>query len=136
MYLTAYGHRHGETPGRDRLIECDPDLVAKPTQAFGSAFYGQKDGPNLMLGTIASGDRSIQDIDMLLWLQREFSALATEVEASAFGYSCHLNGLPNVVIRALFDSTSQTASTDFEANLRKACQKRFHLMDKMMPIAM
>ena len=89
-----------------------------------------------MLGTIASGDRSIQDIDMLLWLQREFSALATEVEASAFGYSCHLNGLPNVVIRALFDSSSQTASKDFEANLRKSCQKRFHLMDKMMPIAM
>ena len=72
MYLTAFGHRYGETPGRDRLIECDPDLVAKPTQAFGSAFYGQKDGPNLMLGTIASGDRSIQDIDMLLWLQCEF----------------------------------------------------------------
>ena len=89
-----------------------------------------------MLGTIASGDRSIQDIDMLLWLQREFSALATEVEASAFGYSCHLNGLPNVVIRALFDSSSQTASKDFEAILRKACQNRFHLMDKMMPIAM
>jgi adenosylhomocysteine nucleosidase len=111
-------------------------LVAKPTQAFGSAFYGRKDGPNLILGTIASVDRSIQDIDMLLWLQREFSALATEVEVSAFGYSCHLNGLPNVVNRVLFDSTSQTASTDFEANLRKACQNRFHLMDKMMPITM
>ena len=70
MDLAAFGHLHGKTPGRDRLIECDPDLVAEATQAFGSAFDSQKGGPNLMLGTIVSGDRSIQNIDMLLWLQR------------------------------------------------------------------
>ena len=133
MDLTAFGHRHGETPGRDRLIECDPGLIAKATYAFDAAFDGQKGAPNLMLGTIASGDKFVQDVDMLRWLQREFSALATEMEGAAFGYTCHLNGLPFVVIRALSDGSSHSASSD---NLHKACQNSFHLMDKMIPIAM
>ena len=77
MDLTAFGRRHGETPGRDRLIECDPDLVAKATAAFDAAFEGIDDAPNLMLGTIASGDKFVQDTDTLRWLQREFAALAT-----------------------------------------------------------
>lgn len=136
MDLTAFGRRHGETPGRDRLIECNPDLVGKATQAFDAAFDGQKDGPNLMLGTIASGDRFVQDTDMLRWLQREFAALATEMEGAAFGYTCDLNKLPFVVIRALSDSSSESSSEDFENNLHKACQNSFKLMDEMIPNAL
>jgi len=136
MDLTAFGRRHGEMPGRDRLIECDPDLVAKSTKAFDDAFEGQKDAPNLMLGTVASGDRFVQDTEMLRWLQREFSALATEMEGAAFGYTCALNELPFVVIRALSDSSSESSSTDFEDNLHQACQNSFKLMDEMIPSAM
>jgi adenosylhomocysteine nucleosidase len=65
MDLTTLSHRHGQTPGRDRLIECFSDLVAKASQAFGYTFDNQEDGSNLILGTIASGDRFVQDIDML-----------------------------------------------------------------------
>ncbi len=136
MDLTAFGRRHGETPGRDRLIECDPDLVAKATTAFDAAFEGRKDAPNLMLGTVASGDRFVQDIDMLRWLQREFAALATEMEGAAFGYTCLLNKLPFAVIRALSDSSSESSSEDFENNLHKACQNSFHLMDNLIQSAM
>ena len=136
MDLTAFGRRHGETPGRDRLIECNPDLVAKATTAFDNAFEDVDGGPNLMLGTIASGDRFVQDKDMLRWLQREFAALATEMEGAAFGHTCSLNGLPFVVIRALSDGSSNTAKGDFEANLHQACLNSFHLMDHMIPHAM
>lgn len=136
MDLTAFGRRHGETPGRDRLIECDPDLVAKATLAFDTAFEGAESGPNLMLGTVASGDRFVQDIDMLRWLQREFAALATEMEGAAFGYTCQMSGLPFAVIRALSDSSSQSASSDFEDNLLQACQHSFQLMDHLIPTAL
>ena len=135
MDLTAFGRRHGETPGRDRLIECAPDLVAKATNAFDAAFEGKKGAPNLMLGTVASGDRFVQDKTMLRWLQREFAALATEMEGAAFGHTCYLNGLPFVVIRALSDSSSSSASGDFKKNLHRACQNSFHLMEKMIPMA-
>lgn len=140
MDLTAFGRRRGETPGRDRLIECDPDLVARATAAFDAAFEDSAEdsaeGPNLMLGTIASGDKFVQDRDMLRWLQREFAALATEMEGAAFGYTCNLNGLPFVVIRALSDSSGEAASGDFERNLQKACQNSFRLMDRMIPTAL
>ncbi len=136
MDLTAFGRRHGETPGRERLIECDPDLVGKATAAFDNAFEGVEGAPNLMLGTIASGDTFVQDRDKLRWLQREFAALATEMEGAAFGQTCRLNGLPFVVIRALSDSSSDSASEDFEANLHRACQNSFELMDLMIPMAL
>jgi adenosylhomocysteine nucleosidase len=136
MDLTAFGRRHGESPGRDRLIECDPDLVGRATTAFDAVYDGVDGAPNLMLGTVASGDRFVQDTDMLRWLQREFAALATEMEGAAFGYTCHLNGLPFVVIRALSDGSSETATGDFEDNLHQACQNSFHLMDQIIPTAM
>ncbi|MCZ4279882.1 5'-methylthioadenosine/adenosylhomocysteine nucleosidase [Kiloniella laminariae] len=136
MDLTAFGRRHGETPGRERLIECQPDLVSKATAAFDAAFDGVEGGPNLMLGTIASGDTFVQDIQKLRWLQREFAALATEMEGAAFGHTCRLNGLPFVVIRALSDSSSHSASADFQQNLSRACENSFQLMDRMIPTAM
>jgi len=136
MDLTAFGRRHGETPGRDRLIECNPDLVGKATQAFDEAFDGVEGAPNLMLGTIASGDRFVQDVNMLRWLQREFAALATEMEGAAFGYTCQVNNLPFVVIRALSDSSGESASGDFEANLHQACRNTFNLLDNMIPEAL
>lgn len=133
MDLTAFGRRHGEVPGRDRLIECDPDIVAKATLAFDSAFEGKKGAPNLMLGTIASGDRFVQDKATLRWLQREFAALATEMEGAAFGHTCHLNRLPFVVIRSLSDSAGSTAPGDFKQNLHQACLNSFHLMENLIP---
>ena len=134
MDLTAFGRRHGEVPGRDRFIECNPDLVAKATSAFDAAFEGKKDAPNLMLGTIASGDQFVQDTATLRWLQREFAALATEMEGAAFGHACHLNELPFVVIRSLSDAAGNTASGDFQENLHRACHNSFHLMEHLIPM--
>lgn len=134
MNLTAFGRRHGETPGRDRLIECDPDLVASASLAFDQAFAKDDTAPNLMLGTVASGDKFVQDKKTLRWLQREFAALATEMEGAAFGHTCHLNGLPFVVIRSLSDSAGDEASGDFTDNLHQACQNSFHLMERMIPL--
>lgn len=136
MDLTAFGRRHGEIPGRDRLIECNPTLVNKSTEAFDAAFETKSDSPNLMIGTVASGDRFVQDTGTLRWLQREFAALATEMEGAAFGYTCHLNKVPFVVIRALSDSSSESASGDFEQNLHKACLNSFKLMNKLIPTAL
>ena len=89
-----------------------------------------------MLGTVASGDRFVQDTTMLRWLQREFAALATEMEGAAFGHTCNLNGVPFAVIRTLSDGSGKNASGDFEKNLQNACENSFKLMDKMIPMAM
>lgn len=150
MDLTAFGRRHGEVPGQDnRMIESDPGLVQKAAAAFDAAFPdpapdpapdaapgaapGAPQAPSLMLGTVVSGDRFIQDPETLRWLQREFSALATEMEGAAVGYTCGLNEVPFVVIRALSDTASKTASGDFAANLSKVCANSFRLLESLIP---
>jgi adenosylhomocysteine nucleosidase len=134
MDLTAFGRRHGEIPGQGRMVESAPDIVEKCTNAFDNAFDGKSDSPNLMLGTVVSGDRFISDAKTLRWLQREFAALATEMEGAAVGYTCHLNDLPFVVVRGLSDTAGESASDDFEANLHVVCRNSYQLMEHLVPL--
>lgn len=133
--ITAFGRRPGELPGQDRMIESDPDLVQRATDAFDRAFKDDDEAPNLMLGTVVSGDSFIQDTDKLRWLQREFAALATEMEGAALGYTCQLNRVPFVVIRGLSDTAGEDASADFEANLSQVCRNCYRLMAELIPDA-
>ncbi len=134
MDLTAFGRRHGEVPGQDRMVESDPGLVQKTTDAFDKAFENVDNAPNLLLGTVVSGDRFISDVKTLRWLQREFAALATEMEGAAVGYTCHLNGLPFVVVRGLSDTAGESASADFESNLHVVCRNSYLLMEHLIPL--
>lgn len=131
--LTAFGRRHGELPDSDRLIESDPALVQAAADAFDAAFPDPATAPSLMIGTVVSGDRFIQDGDTLRWLQREFSALATEMEGAAVGYTCALNGLPFVVVRGLSDTAGEGASEDFEASLAAVCGNCHRLLETLIP---
>ena len=132
--LTAFGRRHGELPDSDRMIQSDPDLIQMVTDAFDASFPDAgADDPNLMIGTIVSGDRFVKDSDTLRWLQREFAALATEMEGAAVGYTCSLSDLPFVVIRGLSDTAGESASEDFTANLHKVCQLSYRLIDDLIP---
>lgn len=134
MDLTAFGRRHGEIPGHDRMVESDPGLVQKAAEAFDLAFPGSVDGPNLMLGTVVSGDRFISDAETLRWLQREFAALATEMEGAAVGYTCSLNKLPFVIVRGLSDTAGESASGDFEDNLHIVCRNSYRLLEHLIPL--
>ena len=134
MDLTAFGRRHGEVPGQGRMVESDPTLVVKCTDAFDNAFDGVDKAPNLMLGTVVSGDHFISDTKTLRWLQREFAALATEMEGAAVGYTCHLNALPFVVVRGLSDTAGESASNDFEANLHIVCRNSYQLLEHLIPL--
>ena len=86
-----------------------------------------------MLGTVVSDDRFIQDPETLRWLRREFSALNTEREGAAVGYTCSLNGVPFVIIRGLSGTTSGSASDDFEANLSTVYANGFHVLQHLIP---
>ena len=130
--LTAFGRRHGELPDSDRMIQSCPKLVGKPADAFDAAFDGA-DCPSLMIGTVVSGDRFVEDSKTLRWLQREFGALATEMEGAAVGYTCQLNAIPFVVTRGLSDTANESAPSDFKDNLHKVCQNSFRLMEALIP---
>jgi adenosylhomocysteine nucleosidase len=133
--LTAFGRRHGELPDRDRMIQSDPRFVELAADAFDLAFPDAGAGdPNLMIGTIVSGDRFVQDSKTLRWLQREFAALATEMEGAAVGYTCNLGNVPFVVVRGLSDTAGESAPDDFSENLHKVCVSSHRLLEKLIPM--
>jgi len=70
----------------------------------------------------------------LRWLQREFSALATEMEGAAVGYTCGLNNVPFVVIRGISNGAGETAHTDFKDNLHKVCQNSYRILEEFVPL--
>lgn len=132
--LTAFGRRHGELPDADRMIESDPDLVRIAGEAFDRAFPEAADAPGLMIGTVVSGDKFIKDSDTLRWLQREFSALATEMEGAALGYTCSLSNVPFVVIRGISDGAGESAHTDFKDNLHTVCLNSYRILEEFVPL--
>ncbi|WP_245956979.1 5'-methylthioadenosine/adenosylhomocysteine nucleosidase [Aestuariispira insulae] len=132
--LTVFGRRPGELPGEDRMIESDPAMVNLASDAYDQAFTPGPAVPNLMVGTVVSGDKFISDQETLRWLQREFAAVATEMEGAAVGYTCRLNGVPFVVIRGLSDTAGDTARKDFDANLKLVCQNSYKLIDLLIPM--
>ena len=131
--VTAFGHRHGELPGQTRAIEADPALVQACAAAFDAAFDGIRGAPNLMLGTVVSGDTFVSNPETLRWLQREFSALATEMEGAAVGYTCKQNAVPFVIVRGLSDTAGDSAHNDFGANLHLVCEHVHRLLEKLIP---
>ena len=60
-----------------------------------------------LIGTVVSCDKIVKDSKTLRWLQREFSALATEMEGAAVGYTCGLSDVPFVVIRGISDGAGE-----------------------------
>ena len=87
-----------------------------------------------LIGTVVSGDKIVKDSKTLRWLQREFSALATEMEGAAVGYTCGLSNVPFVVIRGISGGAGETAHTDFEENLPKACKNSYRILDEFVPL--
>jgi len=132
--LTAFGRRHGELPDSNRIIESDPELVRIVGEAYDRAFPDTADAPGLMIGTVVSGDKFVKDSEILRWLQREFSALATEMEGAAVGYTCGLSNVPFVVIRGISDGAGETAHTDFKDNLHKVCQNSYRILEEFVPL--
>ncbi|MBT3925743.1 MAG: 5'-methylthioadenosine/adenosylhomocysteine nucleosidase [Rhodospirillaceae bacterium] len=133
--LTAFGRRHGELPDSDRMIQSDANMVSQTADCFDAVFEGEADAPNLMIGTVVSGDKFIEDSETLRWLQREFGALATEMEGAAVGYTCQLNEVPFIIIRGLSDTANESAPDDFKSNLHTVCKHSFRLMERLIPTA-
>ncbi|WP_022666840.1 5'-methylthioadenosine/adenosylhomocysteine nucleosidase [Desulfospira joergensenii] len=120
--LTAFGRRQGELADHDRLIEADPYMVQAASAAFDEQVKGMQTPPEMVVGTIVSGDRFISDPDTIRWLQREFSGVCTEMEGGALGYTCKINQIPFVIIRIISDSAGKDAVGEFDSFLSKSSE--------------
>lgn len=118
--LTAFGRRRGELADKDRLIEADPAMVQKATEAFDTVVQGLTTPPTLMVGTIVSGDSFVSDPATIKWLQREFGAACTEMEGGPVGYTSMINDIPFVIIRVISDDAGSNAVEEFDTFLSRS----------------
>ena len=132
--LTAFGRRPGEIPELTRLIEADPKLIKAATQAYDHISESNAESGQLVVGTIATGDSFISDQKKIQWLQREFGAVAAEMEGGAVGQVCQMNKVPFVIIRVISDGAGDDAAGEFIFFLEEASQLTFKLTYRMLAI--
>jgi len=111
--LTAFGRRPGEIPDLARMIDADPKLVHVAAEAGEQVLAQTGRDRQLVVGTIATGDSFVSDPKRIRWLQREFGAVATEMEGGAVGQVCQMNRVPFVVVRIISDGSGGKAAGEF-----------------------
>lgn len=110
MDTTSFGDPHGQIPRMDVFdFKCDTKLVALAKSACTDL-----EELNTFVGRIVSGDQFIANVEKIKWLEKEFSALACEMEGASIAHTCHLSNVPFVVIRSISDNANNGAHLDFE----------------------
>lgn len=126
---TAFSFKYGQVPRLDTFeFKCDLDLVDAAKEASKKVadlktFYGR----------IVSGDQFIADVEKIKWLDREFKALACEMEGASIAHVCYLSNIPFVVIRSISDNANNGASMDYE-NFKDIAVKNSTIILKEMLI--
>jgi adenosylhomocysteine nucleosidase len=130
--LTAFGRRSGEIPELTRMIEADPKLIKAATEAYDRISESDSVIGQMVVGTIATGDSFISDPKKIQWLQREFGAVAAEMEGGAVGQVCQMNKVPFVIIRVISDGAGGGAAGEFILFLDEASQLTFKLTRELL----
>jgi adenosylhomocysteine nucleosidase len=131
--LTAFGRRPGEIPELTRMFEADPRLVRTVCDAWEGLEEREEVDSQLLVGTIATGDSFIADARRIRYLQREFGAVATEMEGGAVGQVCVMNRVPFVVVRVISDSSEGGAAGEFVLFLEHASELTCRLLIETVP---
>lgn len=110
MDTTVFGDAHGQVPRMNVFdFKCDDTLVAAAKRACDT----MKE-INTFSGRIVSGDQFICSVEKIRWIEKEFNALACEMEGASIAHVCHLNNVPCVIIRSISDNANNGAHMDFE----------------------
>lgn len=107
---TVFGDPHGQVPRLDTFdFKCDSKLVEIALSACDKI-----EEINTFSGRIVSGDQFISSIEKIQWFEKEFNAIACEMEGASIAHVCYLNHIPCVVIRSISDNANNGAHMDYE----------------------
>ena len=95
----------GEEEGEKGYYTCDPDLVDLAYEAA-KQVVGED---HVFKGTVATGDQFVASEEYVKTLQRDFDAIACEMEGASVAAVCTQYEVPFVVIRAMSDKADGNA---------------------------
>ncbi len=107
---SVFGDPLGQIPRMDTFdFRCDKDLVSLAENSCNKI-----DNIKSYTGRIVSGDQFIASMEKVQFLDKEFTALACEMEGASIAHVCYSNKIPFVVIRSISDNANNGAHVDFE----------------------
>lgn len=128
MDTTVFGDAHGQVPRMDVFdFKCDDKLVSAATAAC-----DEIKEINTFQGRIISGDQFISSVDKIQWFEKEFDALACEMEGASIAHVCYLNDTPCVVIRSISDNANNGAHMDYEKFIPIAVRNSTIILKSML----
>ncbi len=120
----------GFVSGIDRVyMECDKKVVDKLTEAV-----IKNNDTNYKTGTIASGDKFVNDNETRGFITDNFNAIANEMEGASIGHVCTLNGVPFGVIRVMSDNADSTSHMDYNTFKYIAADKSVNIIKSFVEI--
>lgn len=123
--ITAGGHEKGYITNTGKYFYSDKDLVEKARKTM----QEMKEQFNQFIGTIATGDIFVQDIQVKDRIKKEFDADCAEMEGAGIAQVCILDNIPFIVIRAISDKPNGNNNIDFETYLQMACERYAKFID-------
>ena len=123
--VTACGREKGYITDIGKYFYSDKNLVEKTKEVI----QGMNQNFNAFIGTIATGDIFVQDIQVKEKIKAEFNADCTEMEGTAIAQVCTLDNIPFIVIRSISDKPNGNNAVDFEEYLELACERYAKFID-------
>ncbi len=123
--ITADGHEKGYISNLGKYFYSNKDLINRTEKIMKNL----DEGFNAFIGTIATGDVFVQDLNVKKRIQNEFNPDCTEMEGAAIAQVCTLDNIPFIVIRAISDKPNGNNGIDFETYLKMACERYAKFID-------
>jgi adenosylhomocysteine nucleosidase len=125
---SIFGDRIGQIPRLNTYeFKCDTTLVKKTIEACRDI-----NEHKIFTGRIVSGDQFISDEGKIRWMEKEFGALACEMEGASIAQVCYLNSIPFVVIRSISDNANNGAHIDYENFKLTAVKNSSEILSNMI----
>ena len=123
--ITADGHEKGYISHLGKYFYSNKDLINRTEKIMKNL----NENFNAYIGTIATGDVFVQDLNIKKRIQNEFNPYCTEMEGAAIAQVCTLDNIPFIVIRAISDKPNGNNGIDFETYLEMACERYAKFID-------
>lgn len=123
--ITAGGHEKGYITHTGKYFYSNKSLIEKTKKVIEE----MNENFNAFIGTIATGDVFVQDIQIKDSIKAEFDADCAEMEGAAIAQVCTLDNIPFIVIRSISDKPNGNNAIDFERYLELACERYAKFID-------
>lgn len=123
--ITAGGREKGYITDVGKYFYSDKKLVEETKEVI----EDMNENFNAFIGTIATGDIFVQDIQVKNSIKAEFNADCAEMEGAAIAQVCMLDNIPFIVIRSISDKPNGNNAIDFEKYLALACERYAKFID-------